>query len=85
MQSDFSESRANERQRDITPAKSCYRNAQTNASVRKHEAARDCDLGKYIFCYYIFYYIFFMKVLYDFLIYITNRYCLYIFTNRTCL
>lgn len=45
MQSNFSEPRANERQRDITPAKSSYRSAQTNASVRKHDAARDCDLG----------------------------------------
>lgn len=48
MQSDFSEPRVNERQRDVTSAKSSYRSAQTNASVRKHDTARDCDLGKFI-------------------------------------
>lgn len=52
MQYDFSEPRANERQRDITSAKSNYRSAETNASVRKLDTARDCDLGKYIYFFY---------------------------------
>lgn len=51
MQSNFSEPRVYERQRDITAGKSSYRSAQTNASVRKHDATRDCDLGKsFFFC-----------------------------------
>lgn len=73
MQSEFSEPRAaKDRQRDITSAKSSYRSAQTNTSVRKHDAARDCDLGKliyflqlgtYKYMFYLLTHFFFIKFL----------------------